>query len=129
VENTDNEIDVTLIYDTGTLDAFVQSLKEVGGNIKESKEFGVSTPPTPESVLLYVTAAMGIAMLANYIVERFRGGVLIDATKDPIEVRRDRKLPSSRVVIITGDDKQVTIDNADSDELASFITAVISALN
>ncbi|MDQ3396406.1 MAG: hypothetical protein M3511_01325 [Deinococcota bacterium] len=121
---TASPIRFQLVTPEGTLEELTQSLEAKGATIDSSKKRDVSQEAGPESVLLVVVAAIGIAQLANYLWQNFRGGVIIDGTKDPIEIMRNRDIPGSKVIVFTKDGVKTEYIDVNELKFKELITAV-----
>lgn len=74
-----------------------------------------------------ITVVVGQLGLIAYVVacvrDRFRRGIVVDATGKTLEVRPDRRLPQGAVVVVADEGRTVTLDRGA--DLASALTGLI----
>ncbi|HSH81162.1 MAG TPA: hypothetical protein VLA19_21720 [Herpetosiphonaceae bacterium] len=84
-----------------------------------------------DPVTLTIVVAGGAFALAGLVVsliDRYRGGVVIDRTKDPLDIRRDRDLPFG-FLVIQAKDGQVTVETRETppDTLERIVAKLVGA--
>lgn len=74
-----------------------------------------------------ITVVVGQLGLVAYVVasvrDRFRRGLVVDATGDDLEVRPDRRLPQGTIVLVTDSNRTVTLDRGA--DLASALAGLV----
>ncbi len=90
-------------------------------------EPGAGTELASVPILIAISAAMGIAQLANFILQMWRGGTIIDAREDPIQITRSRSIPNSDVHVLAPDGVTHTHTASSASDLNEFLSRVLGS--
>jgi hypothetical protein len=120
-------ISMTFEFDAADQDGLTVDLKSRPVTvIQETKEKRSEPGKLLETVIAIIAVTAATAVIANYIIEKFRGGTLIDATQKPIKTTRDRNIPGGNIIVIASNDVKVEYQNVTEVKLKEILDALVN---
>lgn len=80
----------------------------------------------PLTAALVVGGALVVGRFVVGVIDRWRGGVLIDRTQDPARVSRTRDLPQGYVVILAPEGTSIEVKDEPKDAIERIAVAVLA---
>jgi hypothetical protein len=76
-------------------------------------------------VTVATTTVTGLCVLVTFMQRAFSVGVVVDASKRPVRVRKDRNLPRGTVLMIPRDGEPVLRESISGDSLRELMTVAL----
>ena len=105
------------------LDVLDAAVDESGVEFESSYENAID----PISAVIMIGGALALGKFAMRVWNEYRGGVVLDLSLQPVEIRRSRDVPYGTFLTIARDGSNVGIELADepTDSIERIVTAVL----